>query len=113
MNTKGTTQVGPPVMGHDVPMTDAPRASEPSTDRAAYRAARREAVRRHHPDVGGDPAMLQRELAAIERRFAPGSGRSAAAGPVFVTSGGPFRQAWKGIRSVVRRLPSRRTYIDI
>ena len=37
----------------------------PGTDRA-QRAAERAFVRAHHPDVGGDPLVLQRELARLD-----------------------------------------------
>ncbi|SDS50464.1 hypothetical protein SAMN04488570_2026 [Nocardioides scoriae] len=33
---------------------------------SARAAARRAVIRRHHPDVGGDPEVLRRELAALE-----------------------------------------------
>ena len=37
-------------------------------DEEQVRALRREAIRRHHPDVGGDPAALREALAALARQ---------------------------------------------
>ncbi|MFC8177627.1 MULTISPECIES: hypothetical protein [Nocardiaceae] len=36
---------------------------------AEHTAARRAVARKHHPDVGGDPAVYAAELAAVDRRF--------------------------------------------
>ena len=43
----------------------------PPTDAqlAAWRSARRDAARRHHPDLGGDADALVRALAEVDRRF--------------------------------------------
>ncbi len=38
--------------------------------RLEWRSARRVVARRHHPDLGGDPAVLQRELASVDCYFA-------------------------------------------
>ncbi len=37
--------------------------------RQQWRAARREAARRHHPDLGGDAEALQRALHEVDARF--------------------------------------------
>lgn len=37
-------------------------------DPAAYKKDRRQAVRQHHPDKGGDPDELVRALEAVDRR---------------------------------------------
>ncbi|MGU3291091.1 hypothetical protein [Williamsia sp. M5A3_1d] len=48
-----------------------------------YAARRRAVIRRYHPDVGGDPQALHRELARLDREFGrttgvdPGSARQA------------------------------------
>lgn len=45
--------------------------SEPAA-RQQWRAARREAARRHHPDLGGSAEELQRALRAVDERFGVG-----------------------------------------
>lgn len=39
------------------------------TTSSEYAARRREVIRRHHPDVGGDPERLRLELARLDREF--------------------------------------------
>ena len=57
-----------------------------------WRTERREIVRRHHPDRGGDPAVLVTELELLEQRHRP-------AGPPVVTpTGGPAALVRRGLR---------------
>ncbi|KQT91530.1 hypothetical protein ASG49_10935 [Marmoricola sp. Leaf446] len=49
-------------------MTDRRGAASPGSERARA-AARRAVIRRHHPDVGGDPEVLRRELAAVDAAY--------------------------------------------
>lgn len=48
-------------------MPDRPSARPPRSHRDELRRARREFVRRHHPDVGGDPAAFADGLARFDR----------------------------------------------
>ncbi len=75
-----------------------------SVSEADRRAARRAAVRAHHPDVGGDPAELQRALEAIDRPF---TGASEPIYEVRPTSrmGRARRRARHGVRTLRTRLP--------
>ncbi|WP_188543176.1 hypothetical protein [Rhodococcoides trifolii] len=75
-----------------------------------YRAARRAAIRAHHPDVGGDQVSLQRALDAIDNRYAR---REPAPTVVRVARLSARRQAWAGFRKAARRMPSRRKYFDL
>ncbi|GAB3249129.1 hypothetical protein GCM10027425_06010 [Alteromonas gracilis] len=45
--------------------------------RQQWRAARREAARRHHPDLGGDAEALQRALGEVDARFGVSAPRPA------------------------------------
>ncbi|ROR92324.1 hypothetical protein [Nocardioides aurantiacus] len=56
-------------------MTDRRGAASPGSERARA-AARRAVIRRHHPDVGGDPEVLQRELAAVDAAYDGPAGTS-------------------------------------
>ncbi|MGU3436646.1 hypothetical protein ACNHUS_26965 [Actinomycetes bacterium M1A6_2h] len=75
-----------------------------------YRAARRAAIRAHHPDVGGDQDSLMRALAAVDREH---SRREPAPTVVRVARLSARRKAWVGLRTSFRRLPSRRKYFDL
>ncbi|MCX6468924.1 MAG: hypothetical protein NTW76_06375 [Corynebacteriales bacterium] len=52
-----------------------------------YAARRRAVIRQYHPDVGGDPQALHRELARLDREFGrttgvdPGTSRTTGAAP--------------------------------
>lgn len=52
--------------------------------RTQWRRERREALRRHHPDRGGDATEMQRELDRVDRRFGAGPGPSVPSGPAVV-----------------------------
>lgn len=71
---------------------------------AGRRATRRAAVRAHHPDVGGDPAELQRALEEID---GPTTGSSKPIYDVRPTSrmGRARRRARRGVRTLRTRLP--------
>lgn len=71
---------------------------------ADRRAARRAAVRAHHPDVGGDPAELQQALEATDR---PSVGLSEPIYEVRPTSrmGRARRRARRRVRTLRTRLP--------
>ena len=89
-------------------------------DRPPSAAARRALLRRHHPDVGGDPAEFVRVLAALDR--APGPDHE---NRVVVTTtstgrlgGGRWRRRGRRtltrVRTVLpRRLPGARRYGQI
>jgi hypothetical protein len=81
-----------------------------SSNSGEYRAARRAAIRAHHPDVGGDRDSLARALAAVDHEF---SRRQPAPTVVRVARLSARRRAWAGLRTTVRRLPSRRKYFDL
>ena len=75
-----------------------------------YRAARRAAVRAHHPDAGGDADSLQKALAAVELQF---DRRVTATIVTGMTKKPLRRKVWTGVRSAFKRLPHRRRYIDL
>lgn len=79
-------------------------------------AERRALLRRHHPDLGGDPGEFVRLLAALDRAPSPGTG---APGPTTVSVGRPLRAAWRRRTRLLarrvstglpRRLPGTRRY---
>ncbi|MCH1865462.1 hypothetical protein [Nocardioides sp. CFH 31398] len=77
-------------------------------DERAWRRDRRAAVRRHHPDVGGDPVALQAALAEVDRRHGRGAASTSTAAPrrVVVVRRSPLSQLVRGIREVRRRIPT-------
>lgn len=87
-------------------------------DRAArYKAARRAVARKHHPDVGGDPARYMAELAEVDRKFSvlPSVPRNTATAPTaFRASTIPLslRALPKRIARIRDRV-GRRNYFDI
>jgi hypothetical protein len=74
-------------------------------DERAWRRDRRAAVRRHHPDVGGDPVALQEALAEVDRRHGRGPVGAPRPRPVVVVRRSPLSQLVRGIREVRRRIP--------
>lgn len=82
--------------------------------REQWRRERRVIIRRHHPDVGGDPDLLQRLLRENDERYrspdqAPGpTGRP-------VTARAPLaRRVIRTLRaSLPRGWPGRRRYFDL
>lgn len=74
----------------------------PPPDERAWRRDRRAAVRRHHPDVGGDPEALQAALAEVDRRHGRGA-TPAAPRRVIVVRRSPLRRLVTGVR---RRIPT-------
>lgn len=82
--------------------------------REQWRRERRIIIRRHHPDVGGDPELLQRLLRENDARYrrreqSPGpAGRPAARQTPFV------RRVIHAVRaSLPRGWPGRRRYFDL
>ena len=71
---------------------------------ADRRAARRAAVRAHHPDVGGDPAELQQALEATQRPAAELSGPIYEVRPTS-RMGRARHRARRGVRTLRTRLP--------
>lgn len=88
-------------------MPERSRGTEP--DR---RSARRAAIRKYHPDVGGSADALNRALERIDRDFA-----SPIDVVVRTTLRGTMRQIVKPVRAqytrVRARLPGAKTYTDI
>ena len=94
-------------------MSEPRGAAAPGSERARA-AARRAVIRRHHPDVGGDPLVLQRELARLDRPDA-GTGTGSAAGvelrepgpwqPLARRASGARRTLRRGTRRLRGRLP--------
>lgn len=89
--------------------------------RADYLRRRRALVRTHHPDVGGDPVVLQRLLAELDRQHAAAS-TTGLPGPVgTVTVTGPVgrlrrrvRRAGRSVRTrLPRAVPGSRRYIRV
>ncbi len=94
--------------------------------RSQWRAARRAVARAHHPDVGGEAETLQRELAAVDRRFAdrpadPSDGLTRSAPPAWQPTGRLVRRSRRTLRRRVRALrarlprgwPGSRRYFDL
>ena len=72
---------------------------------AGYTAARRDAIRLHHPDRGGDPRVLIEALSTIDAQYdraAPSAGEKVV---VEVQRSGIFYPVrWTQVRRAVRRL---------
>lgn len=91
-----------------------------SSLREQWRRERRALVRRHHPDVGGDPEVLQARLAALDHRFGVREDALQAV-PDFLPAS--MRRPWTTARRVLRQVsgavtarvptPRRRRYFDI
>ena len=64
------------------------------------RTARRAVIKAHHPDRGGDPALLVELLAAIDR-----SHGAPEPGPDVSTSGHGRRRRRQAVRRLRQRLP--------
>lgn len=81
-------------------MSDERASADAADAAAALRARRRAAVRRHHPDHGGDLDTFLRVMADLDREAAllatPGAG-SAAPLQVVVTGAGPVRRAGRTV----------------
>jgi hypothetical protein len=85
--------------------------------REQWRRERRALVRRHHPDVGGDPDLLQARLTAFDHRHR--ERQDALDAPAVVA--GALLRPWLATRRLVhrtadslrRRLPRRRRYLEI
>jgi hypothetical protein len=71
----------------------------PSAERVAVKRAYRRLARRHHPDVGGDPATFHRLRLAVECLLEGGTGTPA---PDRIARGRPSRPgtAWRGGHTV-------------
>jgi hypothetical protein len=88
--------------------------------REQWRRERRALVRRHHPDVGGDPEVLQARLAALDHRFGVREDALRAV-PDFLPES--MHRPWTTARRVLRQVsgavtsrvptPRRRRYFDI
>lgn len=88
--------------------------------REQWRRERRALVRRHHPDVGGDPEVLQARLAALDHRFRVREDALAAVPDFFPE---PLHRPWVLARRALRQVsgavkarvpaPRRRRYFDI
>lgn len=88
--------------------------------REQWRRERRALVRRHHPDVGGDPEILQARLAALDQRFGV---REDALAAVPDALPGALHRPWSFARRALRRASGafmarmratrRRRYFDI
>lgn len=88
--------------------------------REQWRRERRALVRRHHPDVGGDPEVLQARLAALDHRFGVREDALAAVPDVLPEA---LHRPWVVARRALRRAsgavaaripaPRRRRYFDI
>ncbi|MGZ8177930.1 hypothetical protein ACXVUM_08345 [Williamsia sp. SKLECPSW1] len=75
-----------------------------------YASRRRALIRRHHPDVGGDPEVLAAELDALDREFAASDAvppRIATASPVRVRPTGRVRRLRRTVRRTATRLRTR------
>lgn len=87
--------------------------------REQWRRERRALVRRHHPDVGGDPDVLQARLTALDHRYRVRQAALDAPAPAVVPEA--LRRPWLGTRRLThrtaatlrRRLPRRRRYLEI
>ncbi|WP_043644310.1 hypothetical protein [Nocardioides alkalitolerans] len=90
-------------------------------DRAAYLRERRALVRTHHPDVGGDPAELQRRLALLDARYGVGPAPAAEQQQFTVVPTGPVgrlrrraRRARRAVRArIPRGVPGSRRYVRV
>ena len=91
---------------------------------AAWRGARREVAREHHPDVGGDPATYVRLMGEVDARFGRGqptgllladSGlRSVRARRLLRRAGRRAKRGARGLRGrLPRQLPGSRRYLDL
>lgn len=88
--------------------------------REQWRRERRALVRRHHPDVGGDPDVLQARLAALDHRFGVREDALRVV-PDFLPESmhGPWTTARRVLRQVSGAVsarvptPRRRRYFDI
>lgn len=70
-----------------------------------YTAARRDAIRRLHPDRGGDPRVLIEEMSRIDAMFGRAATSAGEKAVVGVQRSGIFRPVrWRQVRSAVRRL---------
>lgn len=88
--------------------------------REQWRRERRALVRRHHPDVGGDPEVLQARLAALDHRFGVREDALRVV-PDFLPES--MHRPWTTARRVLRQVsgavtarvptPRRRRYFDI
>lgn len=88
--------------------------------REQWRRERRALVRRHHPDVGGDPEVLQARLAALDHRFGVREDALLAV-PDFLPES--MHRPWTTVRRALRQVsgavsarvptPRRRRYFDI
>lgn len=97
-------------------------ANRHSVPTGGYKAARRDALRRFHPDRGGDPDVLIEALSRIEARYgraAPSAGEKVVVG--VQRSGIFYPVRWTQARRAVRRLraalprswPGARRYVQI
>lgn len=80
-------------------------------------AERRALLRRHHPDLGGDPEEFVRLLAALDEAAAPAA--AGVTGAATLVAGRPRRAAWRRRTRLLarrvstglpRRLPGTRRY---
>jgi hypothetical protein len=85
-----------------------------ATLREQWRHERRALVRRHHPDVGGDPEVLLARLVALDHRYRV---REDALRRVPDVVPSRLRAPWRLARRLAHRatrvVPRRRRYIDI
>jgi hypothetical protein len=102
-----------------------PGPDSPERERAV-RARRREAAKRHHPDLGGDPDEFIRAMRGLEEAAAAGSGHHADTGRGDITilvTGRSRARHWlrrshrdlvRGLRSrIPRPLPGARRYAEL
>ncbi len=82
--------------------------------REQWRRERRIIIRRHHPDVGGDPALLQRLLDENDERYRRREQGPGPAGHPRSRRPPLARRAIRALRaSLPRGWPGRRRYIDL
>lgn len=76
-----------------------------------WRKARRQALRRNHPDVGGSAEAMAEALAEVDRRFGKNQDLHEAAVEIVAAGGfvGQLRQVLKALKKTF----TKRKYIDI
>lgn len=79
---------------------------------AEYKAARRAIARKHHPDMGGDPAAYLQALEQLTQQHHMCAGSRATNDIAVVARSGVWQQAVRALKHAARRR-ARRKWIEI
>lgn len=86
-------------------------ALDSEADDKAWRKARRQALRQHHPDVGGSAEDMAAALAEVDLRF--GKTPDVQNVAVEIVAAGGFVGQLREVLKAIKKTFSKRRYIDI